>query len=1197
MKKNNLYLITVFIFVINLFSGQFTSNDKYDSPDNFKKPDLHSFERHGNLQLNLPMGTPDIGFSLFTIPVNRENSLDLNLKYNIVNVKPNNIPGWVGLGWSLDYPAIVSRELNGEVDEYDTNSYYYKYDILQSSDWDSTFKLKLYSEGNQYYEKSVTPDIFHFYVNGISGKFAKNHEGKWIVDSNKQGIKVTDVLMNNYLGMSNFIYSFTIIDNDGTKYVFGGSEDSIEKYKLRKRYTSANEFYFYIKNWQLKSIQYDSKNIVDFQYNKSSVYFADSFVDWKNFIFKDWNGARGCGYMIPIDKCFNNLVSFQEGELSYLQSIKTNKTQVIFNRSLANSLEYINNGVPINDGDIKPSADYYNTKHWYKLDDIVVSNDQNIIQKISFEYDENPSRRLKLKSIIKKGSKSEIIQKYSFDYNPDLFPNFNISSIDNWGFYNGKIFNTNSVDINNFNQILNSYSQSKEPVAKQNELLNKINYPSGGYTKFFYEPHDYSKIIDYNNGFNISNVDEEKAGGFRISEIENFDGNLKTKKKYFYVDKYFQNSPVSSGVLSDKPNYSTNNAFLYNIQSGRKSNYTNGSHILYTKVYEKLENNGISEYSFSNYDNGRLDQKANNFIISNDLKTGYVANPQAPYTISWAGWTYNYAQPTNQEYTQYNSFEKERGKILSKIDYTANGDKQREIIYEYNDDVQRFNKKIRMVSINDNSSIYGIFTELAAPGSEQSKYRYYGVSNKISAYNVYFYDYYLKSQTINEYLGNGIFSTQKKMFYNPANGQLETEKIFYPTGDIVQTNYQYAEDLRSGNQPQQNPPPYQFLPNMIAKNMIGLPLITTKYKNNIFLNRNQVIFEYDMVNDLILPKKALSYSEDKTITLSGNGYPIVTVPHTIHSTAEVTYDEYDSKGNLLQYTTKENSPTTIIWGYNQTKPIITVKGATYQEISALPAIASIVSASNQDSQDPSKENLLISALDNFKKDSINIKYQITTYTYNPLIGMTSSTPPSGIRSVYKYDYANRLQSIIDIEDNILKEYKYNYEPKKYFNLILSQTFTKNNCGNSAIGSTYIYVVPEGKYFSIISQVDADQKAQNDINVNGQATANIHGNCRQAISCYISTSPFSGGGGVLETNTNFKANISFSTGSNSTNLPWTTGVKVGNIQGICRPKTNYNSYNGQVYYTIKTDGDIILRSHNGVLPNNTTKSYDLYYPKN
>ena len=44
-----------------------------------------------------------------------------------------------------------------------------------------------------------------------------------------------------------------------------------------------------------------------------------------------------------------------------------------------------------------------------------------------------------------------------------------------------------------------------------------------------------------------------------------------------------------------------------------------------------------------------------------------------------------------------------------------------------------------------------------------------------------------------------------------------------------------------------------------------------------------------------------------------------------------------------------------------------------------------------------------------------------------MIGVTSITPPNGIREIYHYDAANRLEKVVDINGNILKEYKYQYK--------------------------------------------------------------------------------------------------------------------------------------------------------------------------
>jgi YD repeat-containing protein len=147
------------------------------------------------------------------------------------------------------------------------------------------------------------------------------------------------------------------------------------------------------------------------------------------------------------------------------------------------------------------------------------------------------------------------------------------------------------------------------------------------------------------------------------------------------------------------------------------------------------------------------------------------------------------------------------------------------------------------------------------------------------------------------------------------------------------------------------------------------------------------------------------------------------------STTEVTYDKYDNKGNILQYTLKGLQATVIIWGYNQTQPIAKIEGAKYEDIKTVQVLLDAITASDTDAtQDTaSSEQSLLTALDSLRINSSFSNYIITTYTYDPLIGVTSITPPSGVREIYKYDSANRLQSVVDVNGKILKEYQYNYK--------------------------------------------------------------------------------------------------------------------------------------------------------------------------
>lgn len=53
--------------------------------------------------------------------------------------------------------------------------------------------------------------------------------------------------------------------------------------------------------------------------------------------------------------------------------------------------------------------------------------------------------------------------------------------------------------------------------------------------------------------------------------------------------------------------------------------------------------------------------------------------------------------------------------------------------------------------------------------------------------------------------------------------------------------------------------------------------------------------------------------------------------------------------------------------------------------------------------------------------------QITSYTYQPLIGVTSVTDPKGYTMYYTYDDLNRLKTVKDQQDHILSENEYHYK--------------------------------------------------------------------------------------------------------------------------------------------------------------------------
>jgi len=120
--------------------------------------------------------------------------------------------------------------------------------------------------------------------------------------------------------------------------------------------------------------------------------------------------------------------------------------------------------------------------------------------------------------------------------------------------------------------------------------------------------------------------------------------------------------------------------------------------------------------------------------------------------------------------------------------------------------------------------------------------------------------------------------------------------------------------------------------------------------------------------------------------------------------------------------------------------------------------------------------------------------QMTTFTYNPLVGKTGETDPSGRTASYEYDGMGRLHIVRDNDKNIVSKTCYSIQGWKvncggFTNMDQSGNYYSQNCGANQTAEPYYVSVPAGMFISP-SQADADQQAQQ----YGQEQANMYGSC-------------------------------------------------------------------------------------------------------
>ncbi|UHO38114.1 hypothetical protein H5J24_21500 [Chryseobacterium capnotolerans] len=310
-------------------------------------------------------------------------------------------------------------------------------------------------------------------------------------------------------------------------------------------------------------------------------------------------------------------------------------------------------------------------------------------------------------------------------------------------------------------------------------------------------------------------------------------------------------------------------------------------------------------------------------------------------------------------------------------------------------------------------------------------------------------------------------------------------------------------------------------------------------------------------------------------------------------------------GNVIESINEQEVYTTTIWGYNHTQPIAKIEGASYAQVMQAFGLdgndnkaylqLEIVKKSDVD-VDENSENTLALELNTFKNKPELKDFQITTYTYDPLIGAKKITPPSGVSEQYKYDDAGRLEKVLNADNNIVKEYKYNVTPTYYYSDEASKTFT-SVCGPGTLPSPVTYVVPAAKYVSTVSQVEADQMAQNDINANGLNYATTNGICTPYV-CTITPTHLADIYYSSFQETAFghiKVILSFPmTGYNGSTPNWSNGVFIGTLDSLCRP-TSYKNFNvssngGGWSVSLGPAGDITVRSTGG----NSGSSATLYF---
>jgi YD repeat-containing protein len=269
---------------------------------------------------------------------------------------------------------------------------------------------------------------------------------------------------------------------------------------------------------------------------------------------------------------------------------------------------------------------------------------------------------------------------------------------------------------------------------------------------------------------------------------------------------------------------------------------------------------------------------------------------------------------------------------------------------------------------------------------------------------------YLTTTILTQYDNNGLnpIKTTTNYFYDNINHLQQTriEKA-NSKGEVLTSVTKYAHDVDDLR--------------LISENRIAEPIEMKTFKGDDQISHQKTIYDnnHNNNNQLYLPK---------TIQTSKGTAPLED---------RIIYHRYDDKGNPVEVSKKDGTHVVYIWGYNHSQPIAKIENASYFDVQN--QVSNLQTLSNNDNDRTidtknslgnviaynGKEGKLREALQGLRNALPNA--QVTTYTYDPLIGVTSMTDPGGETIYYTYDTFNRLEFVKDADGNILSNNQYNYK--------------------------------------------------------------------------------------------------------------------------------------------------------------------------
>lgn len=1002
-------------------------------------PTSASFERYTDYPVNLFNGVPDINIDLYEI-ISGDLRLPISLSYHASGIKMTDSSYPIGLGWTLrGAGGRISRTVRGRPDG--------QYPSL------GTLPLTASPEtvdGAMKYSHDSEPDIF-FYdigVGGGSGRFL--FDGVRIFQNNS--FEFADPIFfphNNFKFSSSSLYHMTLTNEEGQTFKFGGTETEMGMVTAVEP--------AYVSSWLLYEILPTSKEESDkitIDYSPGPQLSTCTYEGSLTII--DSVSFEGGNDMDPYHHHFDLLYGISDPLSSRFRRIDDdgNKHTYVSNLSEGSGGNYTwfynqschtYNTTNINSIHFKGGyVEFIYDAAGKLLKEMRVYDSRNeIIRVVEFHHSLYTGhwQHYKLDKLVIRGNDlNDAPKEYRFEYEMGVVES-NYSARDHWNYFNGASYNTTPIprwtDVRTL--ALSRYSNGLPDHLYMNTdigtaergtniefmkkySLKRIYYPSGGYSDFEFEANKY-----------YSPEEEllKDVGGLRVVKITSHDGmgNTLTKQysygennsgvgvprnvptyedyvverhlKYDHLYQFCGSNSALCAPLALNPIYARHRDFL--SSPNKEINYTDGSSVWYPCV---------EEFTTDGYGNS-------------------IGKTRYEYEFPSANDELNYYTdhgPLNTKYTIYfKGFNQPR--LKTKTLYKSIG----------NDYVP-----VQKTEIDYSCISYGPYTAYTYP---YYKWLTYNEGMDIRCDNVRCDDPFYHPHPGEILLTNGeIRSETYKVIKETVTDYPEDGSELHGVKTIK--DYSYTPDSHlfptrietrdSGNKLQiesfKFPPDYKSLTGQddLTKgikrlqddNLVSLPvesvveLAGANYENPHVVSARFTSFKstQPFVDRVYVAELYPAISFSKSTVAQGS----VVIDPSYRERFQV--DLYNAQGDILQQHLKDNAHETYIWGYENMYPVAKIVGTDYNT-----AFNILTTDQKNALINPSGDQQVRDIIQAIRNHPSMSNAMVYTYTYDPLVGMTSIVDENNRLSTFEYDGLGRLKLVRDFNNDIVKMYDYNYQ--------------------------------------------------------------------------------------------------------------------------------------------------------------------------